>query len=85
VDPVTVFDQEQEAVAEPTAERTRPDWLPPNFKTPEALVASYRAAERKITEQGTLLGNIRRENAALREQLDAAALEIARYRQGVAA
>jgi hypothetical protein len=76
------YDQEQ---AEPAAETPeRPDWLPPNFKTPEAVLESYKAAERKITEQGQLLGAIKRENATLREQLDAAAFEIARYRQGAA-
>jgi len=28
----------------------RPPWLPPNFDTPEALVASYKEAQRMLTK-----------------------------------
>jgi hypothetical protein len=43
-------------------EEERPDWLPPKFKTVEALVESYAAAERRITELGQANSDL---NAAL--------------------
>jgi hypothetical protein len=36
-------------------EEQRPEWLPDNFKSPEALAQSYREAERKLHEQAEQL------------------------------
>lgn len=55
---------------EAPAEETRPEWLPENFKTPEALVESYKSAESKIHEQGTRLSQleqIEQENQQMRD------------------
>jgi hypothetical protein len=38
-------------VAEDNQEPERPDWLPENFETPEALAKSYKEAQRKISEE----------------------------------
>lgn len=43
------------------AEDSRPDWLPDNFSTPEALAQSYGEAQRKISQQGQELNELRSE------------------------
>jgi hypothetical protein len=60
------------------SEETRPEWLPENFKEPEALVESYKEAQRKITELTNQV-KVRDENtqslAERLEQLEAQAAQ----------
>lgn len=43
-------DPKDPAEGQDNPEEVRPAWLPENFKEPEALVESYKEAQRKITE-----------------------------------
>jgi len=49
------------------------DWLPEQFKTPEALAESYKHAQNKIREQGTQLNELRETLGAYEEELAQAA------------
>ncbi len=53
--------QGEETIA--AEQEARPDWLPSNFDSPEALVKSYGELQTKLGSQGTELGS-------LREQMD---------------
>jgi hypothetical protein len=46
----------------------RPEWLPENFQSPEALAESYKELERKLGQQGSQLSEREREMEALRER-----------------
>lgn len=48
----------------------RPEWLPANFDSPEALAKSYGEAQRKITEQGQTLSAMEQNLADLSEQFE---------------
>lgn len=48
----------------------RPDWLPENFTSPEALVTSYNEAQNKIREQGTRLNAVEQNFAELSSQFE---------------
>lgn len=53
--------------AGPTQDNQRPPWLPENFDSPEALATSYTEAQRKITEQGNELSQLREDVESLSE------------------
>lgn len=48
----------------------RPSWLPDNFTDEQALVESYQHSQRKITEQGNELSQLRSQVDTLTESLD---------------
>jgi transposase len=52
----------------------RPDWLPVNFKSGEALAEAYGHLQRKFHQ-------VTAENAELREQLGEAVMQLAEYRR----
>jgi hypothetical protein len=49
----------------------RPDWLPVNFDTPEALVQSYKEANAKLTQSSQQASQARREADEYRSRLEA--------------
>ena len=65
----TPLETETEAT-ETQAQAERPEWLPSQFATPEMLAKSWKEASRKISQQGTQLSELARENEALASEVE---------------
>ncbi len=57
----------EQPAGEPPAQEERPGWLPDNFSSPEDLARSYQESQRKITEQGQQLSQVRDELESMAE------------------